>query len=77
MDQPLPDGKSPEHLLESFLTAIDIDDPSILIEARLGEDIAAVDVSGEDTLEKSFLVRRICERPFLVPACPGQDDGGH
>ena len=50
MDQPLPAGKFPGDLLASFLETLDIDDPSILIEARVGEDIAAVDISDEDAL---------------------------
>jgi hypothetical protein len=50
MDQPLPAGKFPGDLLASFLKTLDIDEPSILIEARVGEDIAAVDISDEETL---------------------------
>jgi len=50
MGRPLPAGKFPGDLLESFLKALNIEDPSILIEARAGEDIAAVDISNEETL---------------------------
>jgi len=50
MGQPLPAGKFPGDLLASFLKALSIEDPSILMEARAGEDMAAVDISGEHTL---------------------------
>jgi hydrogenase expression/formation protein HypE len=50
MDQPLPAGKFPGDLLESFLSALHVEDPSLLIGPRVGEDIAAVDVAEDDTL---------------------------
>ena len=50
MGFPLPTGKFPADLLETFLKDLQIEDPSILIKARVGEDIAAVDISNEDTL---------------------------
>jgi hydrogenase expression/formation protein HypE len=50
MGLPLSTGKFPNDLLETFLNDLNIKDPSILIKARVGEDIAAVDISNEDTL---------------------------
>lgn len=47
MGQPLPAGKFPGDLLASFLKALSIEDPSILMEAGVGEDMAAVDISGD------------------------------
>lgn len=50
MGLPLPTGKFPGDLLEAFLKYLPIQDLSILIQARAGEDIAAVDISKDDTL---------------------------
>lgn len=47
---PLPAGKFPVDLLETFLDDIHSEDSSIIIQAGVGEDIAAVDISNEDTL---------------------------
>jgi hydrogenase expression/formation protein HypE len=50
MGLPLSAGKFPADLLENFLHDLPMKDPAILIQARVGEDIAAVDISKEDTL---------------------------
>lgn len=46
----LPAGKLPNRLLDQFLKALDCKDPSVLLGPRVGEDVAAVSLSGEDTL---------------------------
>jgi len=48
--RPLPAGKLPNELLDRFLKAMDCTDPSVLLGPRVGEDVAAVSLSGEDTL---------------------------
>ena len=45
---PLPAGKLPNEFLETFLKDFDIDDPSVLIKPRVGEDTAAVDIKNEE-----------------------------
>ncbi|MCF8068004.1 MAG: HAD-IA family hydrolase [Desulfobacterales bacterium] len=50
MGLPLPAGKFPGALLETFLNDLNVEDSSVLIKARMGEDIAALDISGEETL---------------------------
>lgn len=47
---PLPGGKFPNDLLGRFLDGAGRDDPALLIHPRVGEDTAAVDVSGEEVL---------------------------
>lgn len=47
---PLPAGKFPNDLLREFLDEFRFDDPSVIIRPGIGEDTAAVDVSGEQTL---------------------------
>jgi len=47
---PLPSGKLPNDLLREFLDQFVFDDPSILINPGVGEDIAAVNVESEDVL---------------------------
>ncbi len=47
---PLPAGKFPADLLGEYLNAFDFEDPSVLLRPRIGEDTAAVDVSGEEVL---------------------------
>ena len=48
--RPLPAGKLPNHLLDPFLKALDCKDSSVLVGPRVGEDVAVVGLSGEDTL---------------------------
>ena len=47
---PLPAGKLPNDLLREFLNQFVFDDPSILINPGIGEDTAAVNVTGEEVL---------------------------
>jgi HAD superfamily hydrolase (TIGR01509 family) len=47
---PLPGGKFPNDLLGRFLDGSGRDDPALLIHPRVGEDTAAVDISGEEVL---------------------------
>ena len=48
--RPLPPGKLPNELLDRFLAELDCRDPSVLVGPRVGEDVAAVSLAGEDTL---------------------------
>ena len=50
MGIPLPAGKLPNDLLREFLDDFVFDDPSILINPGVGEDIAAVDVEADQVL---------------------------
>ena len=50
MGVPLPAGKLPNDLLYEFLNEFQFNDPSLLINPGIGEDIAAVDVAGEQVL---------------------------
>lgn len=50
MGIPLPAGKLPNDLLREFLGDFAFDDPSILINPGVGEDIAAVDVEADQVL---------------------------
>jgi hydrogenase maturation factor len=50
MGLPLPTGKLPNDLLREFLDEFRFDDPSVLINPGIGEDIAAVDVEAEQVL---------------------------
>jgi HAD superfamily hydrolase (TIGR01509 family) len=47
---PLPQGKLPVDVLARFLRGIDTADPAILVGAALGEDIAALDIAGDEVL---------------------------
>ncbi len=47
---PLPLGKFPNDLLETYVSGISTIDPAVIISAGIGEDIAAVDVSDEEVL---------------------------
>lgn len=47
---PLPPGKLPNDLLENFLDGFRFHDPSVLINAGVGEDAAAVDIDKEEVL---------------------------
>ena len=50
MGIPLPAGKFPNDLLDRFFNDFTFDDPSILIHPGVGEDTAAVDISGEEVM---------------------------
>jgi hydrogenase expression/formation protein HypE len=50
MQSPLLSGKLPNDLLRELLSEVVAEDPSILIHPGVGEDIAAVDVTGEEVL---------------------------
>ena len=50
MGIPLPSGKLPNRLLHDFLNQFVFDDPSLLINPGVGEDIAAVDIEGREVL---------------------------
>ncbi len=47
---PLPAGKLPNRLLRDFLNQFIFDDPTVLINPGIGEDIAAVDVESNEVL---------------------------
>jgi hydrogenase maturation factor len=47
---PLPAGKLPNELLKDLLGELIFEDPALLINPGVGEDIAAVDVSGDEVL---------------------------
>ncbi len=47
---PLSPGKLPNDLLENFLEEFNFHDPSVLINAGVGEDAAAVDIAKEEVL---------------------------
>lgn len=50
MGVPLPAGKLPNRLLHDFLNQFNFDDPSLLINPGVGEDIAAVDIESREVL---------------------------
>jgi HAD superfamily hydrolase (TIGR01549 family) len=50
MGMPLPPGKLPNAMLETFLSRFNFSDPSVLIHPGIGEDTAAVRVDGEEVL---------------------------
>ncbi len=50
MGTPLPPGKFPNALLKDMLAEFRFDDPSVLINPGIGEDIAAVDVTGDEVV---------------------------
>ena len=50
MGLPLPAGKLPNPLLRDFLDQFVFEDPSVLINPGVGEDIAAVDIEPEEVL---------------------------
>ena len=50
MGVPLPTGKLPNDLLQEFLNEFHFEDPALLINPGIGEDIAAVDVDEEQVL---------------------------
>ncbi len=47
---PLAGGKFPNELLERHFTDFPFDDPSLIVQPAVGEDTAAVDVSGDEVL---------------------------
>jgi hydrogenase expression/formation protein HypE len=47
---PLSSGKLPNDLLENFLAGFNFHDPSVLIDAGVGEDAAALDIDKEEVL---------------------------
>ncbi len=47
---PLSPGKLPNAILGKFLNELCVDDPTILIPPRIGEDIAALSLKGDDVL---------------------------
>ena len=47
---PLAPGKLPNDLLERFLAHFQVDDPSVIVRPGIGQDTAAVDIAGADTL---------------------------
>ena len=50
LGSPLPAGKLPNRLLRDFLNQFIFDDPTVLINPGIGEDIAAVDVESNEVL---------------------------
>ena len=50
MGVPLPSGKLPNRLLHDFLNQFIFDDPTLLINPGVGEDIAAVDIESREVL---------------------------
>ena len=48
LGRPLPTGKFPNDLLDEHFSAHPLHDPALVIPPRVGEDTAAVDVSGEE-----------------------------
>jgi len=50
MGVPLPSGKLPNRLLHDFLDQFVFDDPSVLINPGVGEDIAAIDIESREVL---------------------------
>jgi len=47
---PLDQGKLPADLLTTFLGGLDTSDPAVLVGAAVGEDVAALDVSGAEVV---------------------------
>lgn len=47
---PLPAGKLPNDLLREFLDSIVFEDPAVIVNPGVGEDIAAVDIEAEEVL---------------------------
>ncbi len=47
---PLPAGKLPNDLLQSFLSKLDISDSAVIIKPGVGEDTAAIDVADEQVI---------------------------
>ncbi len=47
---PLPQGKLPNDLLARYLGGLGVADPNVLVGAGVGEDVAALDVSGDEVV---------------------------
>ena len=47
---PLPQGKLPNDLLARYLSGLGVADPAVLVGAGVGEDVAALDVSGDEVV---------------------------
>ena len=47
---PLPAGKLPNDLLEQYLDGLAVADEAVLVAAGVGEDVAALDLAGVDTI---------------------------
>jgi hydrogenase maturation factor len=50
MHRPLPAGKLPNEMLGRILDQFDFEDPSVIVNPGIGEDIAAIDVQREEIL---------------------------
>lgn len=50
LGDPLPPGKLPNHILETFIDAVQFEDPGIIIGPGVGEDTAALDIAGREVL---------------------------
>jgi hydrogenase expression/formation protein HypE len=50
LGSPLPSGKLPNRLLRDFLNQFVFDDPAVLINPGIGEDITAVDIESKEVL---------------------------
>jgi len=50
LGNPLPPGKLPNHILESFIDTVQFADPGIIIGPGVGEDTAALDITGQEVL---------------------------
>jgi hydrogenase maturation factor len=66
-------GKIPNALLQKLLDHLDISDPSLIIAPRVGEDVAAVSIQGEEVLilksdPITFATDKIAEYALLVNA---------
>jgi hydrogenase expression/formation protein HypE len=66
-------GKVPNALLQKLLDNLDISDPSLIIAPRVGEDVAAVSIQGEEVLilksdPITFATDKIAEYALLVNA---------
>ncbi len=73
MGLPLSPGKLPNDLLERFLGQFRIADASVIVQPGIGQDTAAVDISGADTLVLTadpitFATERIAHYAVLVNA---------
>jgi len=50
LGSPLPPGKLPNHILASFIDTVQFTDPGIIIGPGVGEDTAALDITGQEVL---------------------------
>jgi hypothetical protein len=71
MGVPLPAGKLPNDLLKEFLDEFTFEDPALLINPGVGEDIAAVDVPGRRFgPEVGSITFAPCDRTYAVRSMP-------